>query len=276
MKFAMCQELFEGWSWEEQCRFLAEVGYKGIEVAPFSLKAKPADLSKQERQRLRRQAEDCGLSVVGLHWLLAKTTGYHLTTADERVRRATAEYLAELAELCADLGGRVLVFGSPAQRSLEPGVSREQAFANAAEVFRTCLPRVADCGVLLLIEPLTPKETDFVNTCEEAVELIRMVDHPNFRLHQDVKAMLGSEKEPVPTVIEKYASWLEHFHVNDTNLLGPGMGETDFAPIFEALLRVGYDGWVSVEAFDATPGVERIARESFQYMQETLQRVTQG
>lgn len=273
MKFAMCQELFEGWDWERQCRFLKEVGYEGVEVAPFSLGPQPTQLSKQERQKLKAQAEDCGLQVVGLHWLLAKTEGFHLTTADKAVREATAQYLADLGDLCADLGGRVMVFGSPAQRSLQPGVSYEQAMEHAAEVFSSCLPRLADRGVVLCMEPLTKKETDFINTCEQAVELIQRVDHPNLRLHQDVKAMLGAETEPIPLLIEKYASFLEHFHANDANLLGPGMGETDFGPIFQALLKINYQGWVSVEVFDSTPGMEQIARSSLRYMKETLERV---
>ncbi|NOX54684.1 MAG: sugar phosphate isomerase/epimerase [Planctomycetes bacterium] len=273
MRFAMCQELFEGWSWERQCRFLADVGYTGVEVAPFSLAPRITDLPVETRRTMRRQAEDCGLTVVGLHWLLAKTEGFHLTTSDPAVRKATSEYLVALGEACADLGGDLMVFGSPAQRSLEPGMTREQAYANAAEVFRTCLSQLADRGVRICMEPLTPQETDFVNTCADAVELIQMVDHPNFCLHQDVKAMLGAESDPIPVLIERHADILGHFHVNDTNLLGPGMGETDFRPIFEALLRVGYSGWVSVEAFDASPGIEKIARDSFTYMQETLRQV---
>ncbi|HID21822.1 MAG TPA: sugar phosphate isomerase/epimerase, partial [Planctomycetaceae bacterium] len=185
----------------------------------------------------------------------------------------TAEYLIALGEACADLGGDVMVFGSPAQRSLQPGMTREQAYANAADVFRMCLPRLADRGVRICMEPLTPQETDFVNTCADAVELIQMVDQPNFCLHQDVKAMVGAEREPIPVLIERHADILGHFHVNDTNRLGPGMGETDFRPILAALVRVGYSGWVSVEAFDVGPGIEKIARDSFAYMQETLRQV---
>jgi sugar phosphate isomerase/epimerase len=274
MKFAICQELFVDWDWERQCAFAAEVGYSGLEVAPFALAPRITDVSPERRRTLRRQAEDAGLRIIGLHWLLAKTEGLHLTTFDAAVRRATADYLVELARACGDLGGELMVFGSPQQRSLEPGMTREQAYANAAEVLAACLPACADAGVRLCMEPLTPKETDFVNTCAEAVELIEMVGHPSFCLHQDVKAMLGAESEPVPALIERYAGRVGHFHVNDTNLLGPGMGETDFAPIFEALLRSKYDGWVSVEVFDYAPGAERIARESFEYMQRTLARVS--
>jgi sugar phosphate isomerase/epimerase len=272
MRFAICQELFTDWDWERQCRFIASVGYTGIEVAPFTLARRIGDVSGERRRRMRQQAADRGLSIIGLHWLLAKTEGLHLTSADSAVRRATADYLIELGHACADLGGELMVFGSPQQRSLPPGVTRQSAYANAAEVFRAALPALADRGVRLCLEPLTPQETDFLNTCAEATELIEMVDQPNICLHQDVKAMLGGETTPIPELIARYAGSVGHFHANDSNLLGPGMGPTDFVPIFAALSRAKYQGWVSVEVFDYSPGCERIARESFAAMQYAQQQ----
>lgn len=272
MKFAICQELFEGWDWERQCRFMAETGYTGIELAPFTLAPRITDVSTAQRQQLRKVAEDHGLTICGLHWLLAKTEGMHLTTSDTSQRAATSAYLRELAQACADLGGTILVFGSPAQRNVEPGMTRAQAYANAAEVFRNAMPVFGERSVTLCMEPLTPKETNFCNTCADAAELITLVDHPCFQLHQDVKAML-SESTPIPTLIEQYASVTKHFHVNDNNLLGPGMGPTEYEPIFAALQRTKYSGWVSVEVFDYKPGAEFIARESLRYMREVLARL---
>lgn len=274
MRFAICQEMFVGWDWERQCRMIADIGYTGIELAPFTLADRITDVPAERLQTMRKQAEACGLEIIGLHWLLAKTEGLHLTTANAAVRRATAEYLTALGEACAELGGKLMVFGSPDQRNLEPGITREQASANAAEVLSAALPALADRGVSVCMEPLTPKETDFVNTCAEAMELIDRVGAPNLRLHQDVKAMLGAESDSIPELIRRYASDVGHFHVNDTNLLGPGMGKTDFAPIFAALLEMNYSGWVSVEVFDYTPGPERIARESFDYMQDVMAHIS--
>lgn len=185
------------------------------------------------------------------------------------MRNEAAKYLRELAQACADLGGSTLVFGSPAQRSLERGMNRDQAMANATEVFCAVMPIFADCGVTLCIEPLTPNETDFLNTCADARKLIEMVDHPNFQLIQDVKAML-SESTPIPQLIADYTDVTRHFHVNDDNLLGPGMGPTDYRPIFQALLDSKYNHWVSVEVFDYRPGAEHIAQESLRYMQSVL------
>lgn len=273
MKFAICQELFVDWDWIRQCRFIAEVGYTGIELAPFTLASRIKEVSQSRRVELRKVAQDHGLTIIGLHWLLAKTEGLHLTTADASVRRATSAYLIELGNACADLGGELMVFGSPLQRNLEPGMPVEQAYENAAGVFRASLPALRDRGVRICMEPLTPKETNFVNTCAEGAKLIAMVDQPNFVLHQDVKAMLGGESKPIPELIAEYAPMVGHFHVNDSNLLGPGMGETDFAPIFRALKQSNYSGWVSVEVFDYSPGCERIARESIDYMRRVLAQI---
>lgn len=269
MKFAICQELYENWDWEDQCKLTAETGYTGLEVAPFTLAKSISEISPQHRSKLKETAKGYGLEIIGLHWLLAKTEGLHLTTSDASVRQATTDYLIELGDLCGDLGGTVMVFGSPFQRNLEDGTTFQQAFDRAVQVFQAAMPRIADRGVHLLMEPLTTKETDFINTCDQAAELIAAVDHPNFALHQDVKAMLG-EGTPLPEIIEKHKGITRHFHVNDSNLLGPGMGDTDYHPIFDALLKSGYDGWVSVEVFDYSPGAEKIARESFNYMHQIL------
>ncbi len=158
-----------------------------------------------------------------------------------------------------------MVIGSPKQRSLLPGVKREQAMGYAVEVFNRCLDLAAKRGVTLAIEPLTSRETDFLMCAADGVDLVEHINHPNFRLHLDVKAM-SAEYKPIPQIIRENAAHLAHFHVNDPNLLGPGMGEVKYEPIIAALREIGYDGWLSVEAFDFRPGIEKIARESAEYL----------
>jgi sugar phosphate isomerase/epimerase len=271
MKFAICNELFEGWDFERVCRFVKAVGYDGLELAPYTLATPITELAASRRSELRICAADAGVQLIGLHWLLAKTRGLHLTSSDVAVRRATAAYLGALAEACRDLGGTLMVFGSPQQRSLAVGVSRAQAFDFAVDTFSQALPRVADAGVTLCMEPLTLDETDFVNTCAEGAALVKAVDHPAFMLHLDVKAM-SSETTPVTTLIRRFAGHAGHFHANDPNRGGPGSGDADFVPIFLALADAGYSGWVSVEVFDVRPGPETIARQSLEYMKSCLPR----
>jgi sugar phosphate isomerase/epimerase len=265
MRYAICNETYEGWDHERVCRHAANVGYTGLEVAPFTLAPRITDVSADQRRKLRRQAEDAGLTIIGLHWLLAKTTGLMLTSPEEGVRKATADYLGELARCCADLGGTILVFGSPAQRRVPAGATREQATEWAADTFRRAAKVIEDAGVTLCVEPLSPPEADFLNTADEAVDMIRRVGSPAFRLHLDVKAM-STEASPAVDLIRRHAGVLHHFHANDPNKRGPGFGAVDFVPIFRALREVGYRGWVSVEVFDYTPDAETIAVKSIEYM----------
>jgi sugar phosphate isomerase/epimerase len=267
MRYAICNETFEGWDHERVCRFVAGLGYQGLELAPFTLAPRITDVSADRRRTLRRQAEEQALRIIGLHWLLAKTEGLCLTSPDKPVRRRTADYLVELARCCRDLGGELLVFGSPAQRRIPAGKSREQAAEFALDTFRLAAPGIADAGVKLCLEPLAAPEADFINTCAEALALLDRLNHPNFVLHLDVKAMAADEA-PAPELIRRHARHTGHFHANDANRRGPGFGDTDFAPIFRALRDVDYRGWVSVEVFDYTPDPETIARESLRYMRE--------
>ncbi len=267
MRFSICNELFEGWPWERVCDFVRGLGYSGLEVSPFTLADSAEQVSPQRRRELRAQAEQRGVEVVGLHWLLVKPAGLYVTHPDAGVRTRTADYFVSLVNLCADLGGKVMVIGSPKQRSLLPGVSREQAMGYAEEVFTPSLEPAGQREVILAFEPLGPGETDFLNTAAEGVELVERIGHPHFRINLDVKAM-SSESKSIPQVIRETARHIAHVQVNDPNLLGPGRGDVEYEPIIAALRGAGYDGWLSVEAFDFKPGPEHIARESIRYLRE--------
>jgi sugar phosphate isomerase/epimerase len=275
MKFAICNETFLDWPFERAFAFAAACGYSGIEIAPFTLDHDARKISAARREEVRRLADAEDLEVVGLHWLLAKTEGFQLTSPDAAVRRATAAYLKELARLCRDLGGSRMIFGSPQQRRVLAGVTPDQALDFAAEVVTDCLPALEQTGVTLCIEPLAPPEDNFLTTAADAVRLIEKVGHPQCRLILDCKAM-SSESVPIPELIRRHHRLLAHFHANDPNLQGPGFGKLEFGPIFAALGEVDYRGWVSVEVFDYTPGVERLAKESIDYMRRTLAELAQA
>jgi sugar phosphate isomerase/epimerase len=267
MRYAICNETFDGWNHLEICRVCAELGYQGLEIAPFTLGRLITDVTTDERRRLKEQAEQHGLQIIGLHWLLAKTEGLHLTSPDAAIRKRTADYLVALARACRDMGGTLIIFGSPAQRRIPAGATPAQATDFAVDTFQRALPGIVDAGIKLCLEPLAPAEADFINSCDEAMAILNRIPHPNFVLHLDVKAM-SSESAPVPDLIRRYGTLAGHFHANDANRRGPGFGATDFVPIFEALHGSGYKGWVSVEVFDYSPDPVTIARESIRYMKE--------
>jgi sugar phosphate isomerase/epimerase len=272
LRLGICNELFEGWEFSEVCKTVKALGYDGLEIAPFTLAPRIADISASRRRELKAMVEDAGLATIGLHWLLAKTEGLYLTTPDAAVRRKTADYLVALAELTRDLGGTLMVFGSPKQRDLLPGVTYDRACDYAVEVFQEAMPKIGAAGVDFCLEPLAPNDTNFLNTCAQAKAMIARVAHPNFKLHMDVKAQSSETVGTVPELITQYAAEAGHFHAQDVNLRGPGMGEIDFGPILKALVQSGYSRWVSVEVFDYTPGAEETARQSIACLKRELQK----
>jgi sugar phosphate isomerase/epimerase len=219
--------------------------------------------------RIRGAAAQAGIAISGIHWVLAQTEGFYLTSPDAAVRERTARYFGELVELCADLGGQAIVVGSPKQRSLLPGVTAAQGWAWAAEVFRPAVQRAAECGVTICLEPLPTEDTNFINTAAEAVRFAREMGSAHFRVILDVRAM-SHEGKPIPQIIRECGGEFAYVHANDANLKGPGFGVIDFRPIAAALREVGYDGTVSVEVFKFEEGPEVIAARSLAYLREAF------
>ncbi len=268
MKFGICSEIFKDWQdIARTCTFVREKGYDGLEIAPFTFSDYVTDIPAATREEIMRRAAEVDLDIIGLHWLFVGPQGVYLTHPDAAVRDFTAQYLRDLANFCGDVGGRVMILGSPKQRNLMAGVSYAQAFDYARAVLEAALPTCEARGVTLCMEPLTHLETDFCQSAEQAVALIDAVDHPNFQLILDTKAM-AFEPEGRPALIRKYRDYLQHYHANDENLEGPGFGEVDFAPIFEALHDIDFQHYVSVEVFKFDPGPEAIAEQSLSYMRQ--------
>lgn len=266
MKLGICSEIFKEWNDVGRAiDYVKGIGYDGLEIAPFTLAQYVTDIPDATRREIVKRAEAADLEILGIHWILVGPEGIHLTTADKGVRARTAQYLMDLAEFCGDVGGKVAIFGSPKQRSVEEGMTYEQAFANAVEVFSKALPTFEKRGVTICMEPLTHLETNFCSSAAQTVELIEAIAHPCFQLLLDTKAMTF-EAESRADLIRKHARYLRHYHANDENLNGPGWGEVDFAPIFSALHDIDYPHYVSVEVFNFEPGPEAIATKSLEYM----------
>ena len=268
MKFAICSEIFKEWDDVERAiSYAKEVGYDGIEIAPFTLAQYVTDIPQETRERIVKKAEEVGLDIVGIHWVLVGPDGLYVNHTDEGIRGRTAAYIGDLAQFCADLGGKVMIFGSPKQRNVLPGLTYQQAFDYAVGTFKKAMPACEKHDVTLCMEPLSTAETDFCYTAAQTLDLVTAVDHPCFQMMLDTKAMT-TEEEDRPDLIRKFADHMRHYHANDANLHGPGWGEVDFAPIFQALKDVRFDGYVSVEVFNFDPGPEAIATKSLEYMKQ--------
>ena len=269
MKFGICNEIFQGWKIEDTFAYAAKAGYDAVEVAPFTLAKYVTEIPTAERQRIRHAAQHAGIAISGIHWVLVQAEGMYLTHSDAEIRHRTGKYFCDLVDFCADLGGQVIVVGSPKQRNIMEGVTKEQAWEWATNVFRDAVARAEQQGVTICFEPLAPSETNFINTAAEGIQFVQQLQSPHFKIILDVKAMT-SEAKPIPQIIRESWPHFGYFHANDANLKGPGFGDVDFKPIAAALKEVGYQGYVSVEVFKFEEGPEVIATKSIEYLKRVF------
>ena len=265
MRFAICNEIFQGWEFGRACDFAKQVGYDAIEVAPFTFGSLVTGITGSKRTEIRGAAKRAGIEISGIHWVLAHTEGFHVNHPDPAVRLRTSDYLRAAVEFCADLGGRSMIFGSPQRREMLPGVQPVDAVLWTRETFAEAIRIAEGLGVTICMEPLAPSETNFLNTAADALALTEPVGSHAFQIMLDVKAMC-SESKPIQAVITECGGRFAYFHANDRNLKGPGFGDVDYGPIVKALRSIGYDGTVSVEVFRFEEGPEVIARQSREYL----------
>jgi D-psicose/D-tagatose/L-ribulose 3-epimerase len=273
MRIALCNEVLQPMPFAQQCAWAAAAGYDGLEVAPFTLSDAPHQMIAQERAAIRRAAADAGIAITGLHWLLLTPKGLSITSPDDAVRARTVEVMRRLVDFCADVGGKVLVHGSPGQRAIPAGETRETAIARARDAFARVADEAQRAGVVYCIEPLATTETPVINTIAEAAALVDAVGSPGLRTMVDCSAAARMEQEPLAAVIDRWlpTGRIAHVQVNDPNRRGPGEGELRFAPILAALTRNGYEGVVAVEPFKYVPDGQACAARAIGYLRGVLE-----
>ena len=273
MKIALCNEVLRDLPFPAQCQQAGALGYSGLELAPFTLGEQPHRLSVDRRAQLRRGASDAGIAIIGLHWLLLTPPGLSITAADPAVREATIEILKRLVDLCADLGGKVLVHGSPRQRQVRADEDPLEAWNRARDLWATVAGQAAQAGVLYCIEPLAPHDTNFINTIGAAVDMVKAVGNPSLRTMLDTRAASHAESASLPLLVDRWlpSGAIAHVHLNDPSGLAPGQGGLNFSPILQALRRHRYEGLVSVEPFDYEPDGSTAAARAIGYLQGVLE-----
>jgi D-psicose/D-tagatose/L-ribulose 3-epimerase len=246
-----------------------------VEIAPYTLADSVTEISAKRRKAIRRSAEENGIEIVGLHWLLVKPEGLSINHPDEIIRIQTQEYMEALIHFCADIGGKILVHGSPHQRTVQEGWDFQESWDFAKETFKVCLKTARKRNVLYCIEPLAHTWTNFINTVAEALQLLKEVRHPNFKLTFECRGASVQEKSISEALLRALNSgYLCHVHVNDINGRGPGFGKIDFVPILKMLIKNSYKGYISVEVFDFSPGPQTVASRSIGYLRGILETLT--
>ncbi len=272
-RLALCNEVLAPWSFAEQCAYAAKLGYRGLEVAPYTLADDPTTISDVQAARWAAIARDHGLAISGLHWLLVAPKGLSISHPDAAVRARTSSVVQRLIELCAMLGGSYLVHGSPAQRNPQPGQTAADALAHATEAWVAAGECAARFGVTYCIEPLSRDQTQVVNTVAEAVAIVEAAALPSLKTMLDTCSAGATETGPLPALIDRWwpSGHLAHVQLNDRNRRGPGQGEDRFGPILTALKRQGYASWLAMEPFDYQPDGPGCAAHSIGYVRGLLE-----
>lgn len=273
MRLSLCNEVLVPMPFAQQCEYAAKLGYDGLEVAPYTLSDEPHRMSPALVAASRRATQDSGIEVTGLHWLLVKPTGLSISAKDDAVRTNTLDVMFALIDLCAELGGKYLVHGSPGQRRIDPGDTHEAALARAQACWAAAGERAAKAGVVYCVEPLSSEQTPLVNTLAEAAQVVTAIGNPALKSMLDCSSAGQMEQEALDQLVERWLpqGLIAHVQVNDRNRAGPGQGTDTFAPLLAALLRHGYTGDIAVEPFDYVPDGPGAAARAAGYLRGILE-----
>jgi D-psicose/D-tagatose/L-ribulose 3-epimerase len=272
-KHAICNEIYEKWPLRDACRSMRRIGYTGIEISPFTLAERPAGITPAQRREYRDIIQSEGLRFVGLHWLMVSPKGLHVTTPDRDLRERSWGHIIDLIDLCGDLGENgVMVFGSPKQRCTVDGLTPGESARNFTQGLAGVAPLAAQRGVTVLVEALPLNQCDVITTLAEAVAIVKQVNSPAVRTMFDTHNAVD-ESDPHAALVDRYFDLIRHVHINEMDGRHPGTGSYDFKPIMDVLRRRDYQHWVSLEAFDFTPGPEKIANDSLRYIEKEIEQL---
>jgi sugar phosphate isomerase/epimerase len=266
MKYAICNELFGAMEFRKSLALLAEHGYTGVEIAPYTLFGdfSPSAVRKG-LDEARKALAGSGINFAGLHWLFVKPEDLHVTSADPILRKRSWDHLRLLLDIAGELGGGALIFGSPKQRASR-GIPKAEAMKYFIEGLREAADYARERKSEVLVESLASKDTDIVNTGDEAAEVVRAVGRPGvagmFDFHNT-----RDEMEPWAAIVEKHWDIIRHVHVNEMDGSWPaGRGKADFGPVFSLLHRRKFEGWVSLEIFTVPEDPVRVLTETMNFL----------
>lgn len=227
----------------------------GLELAPTLIWKNPELAPKKEREILKSLVSDHGLSIVALQSLLHSKPHLQLFKGS-KTQKALLEFLKEMVDLCSDLGGRSLSFGSPKNR-IRGDLELSEAISQASSFFFKLADYAKLFDITLCIEPVGSEYScDFICNTEEAVQLLESVGHSHFKLLLDIGNLI-SNKEHCEKSIRKHIHHIAHIHANDPHLFPPSIGIKEHSIIANTLQSVGYSNWVTLEFLNCYTSLEK-------------------
>jgi len=262
MKYSVCNELFGSMPLADVCRIAKASGFSGIEFTPYTVFG---DFSGRDIAKgiatMRRSLDAEGLAFVGFHWLMAKPDGLHLASPDLALRQRSRDHLARLLDAAGEMGGGALILGSPKQRSSMPGQDKAETTKILCDVLAGLAPLALASSSEILVEQLSPDQTDVITTMEEAAMAVDRIGAASVSGMFDFHNAM-SEKESWPELIGKYYSTIHHIHINEVDGRAPGTGSSDYGPSYGILKSRKYDRWISIEIFEIPDDPASTLRDS--------------
>jgi len=224
--------------------FLKSLDCDGVEIAPSAIWDEPIESTINDRNIFKKNIKKFNLEFIGFHSLLFSKPNLKLFK-HHNLRLETKKYIFKLIDLCSDLEGTKLVYGSPKSREL-CGRKYQDCKNQSLEDFHEIAEHSKKRGTIFCLEPLSIKETDFITSLEEGGEIIKHIDHPNLKLHLDTKVLFGTKKDFKSTIFA-YKDIIKHVHVGDENLMAPGTTNEEHPEIGNCLRDINYKGFITLE-----------------------------
>ena len=243
MRLAVSAIALPNFDHHRELLFLAESGIEGLEASPTKAWPDPAKVGPRDVSAYRRMVEHAGLRIVGIHSLLYGRSDLGWFRTPE-TRAATLDYLVHLSDICSDLGGGSMVFGSGGSR-MRSGLDRDEADDWAVDFLGELAHRISGHGTCLALEPLAEEHTDYLHTLGHTLDLVQRVNRPEIRVHLDVAAAYASDEINADT-FQSIAPVLAHVHVNEPGL-GVLKGAVNHSHAARLLSTIGYSGFCSLE-----------------------------
>ncbi len=241
----------------------AELGYDGVELHL----RRPEDI---DRVAVRKLATDYGLDIPMIGTGMALEDGLTFSDADPNVRRRAVTRIREQTELATFLGSRPVIGGIKGTLGNDPE-TRPTRLACILDCIHQCAEAAEKAGVNLLVEAINRYETDYLNTVDETLDLLREIGSPSLKLLVDTFHM-NIEEADMAASVRKAGASIGHVHLVDSNRQAPGHGHLDMLSVLQALQDVQYQGYLSLECLPL-PDSRQAAEDGIRTLKPLLARL---
>ncbi len=265
MKISVSNIAWGNEDYEKFYSLLEHENCQGVELAPSKIWKDIKDVKYNEVVKLKKTISNFKLEVVGFHSLLFGMPSLEIFRSNE-TRTKTKNYLLRLIDICTDLGGSQLIFGSPKNRKTNK--QKKEEIKKISKLFFTEIAEYCQKkGTYFCIEPLGSNETNYITSVEEAGKFVENLNQPNFKLQIDTKALFFTREDP-KKIIRKYKNLLQHVHVSDEDLKEPGRGKNNHTKISESLKDIKYSKFLSIEMRRVIGDEENSIKRSIKFLKK--------